>query len=213
MANEKDNLQARMVSWVSGRAKSGASGTALVLESIERIGLNGDSTILARGAAINEASTAHNIRRIMAAFDLSIKKDKKQPSGLLVVKPDGWKLENYGSAMDRLRKAVDEKLSIAGSKIGTAEFFMTDKEREAADRRAAEKAAEAEAEKAAEATPDTTPEVEPVEEISEDAAIEEIEQLFAQISTEAMQPLLNRLAAVMQAAMAAEIDATIAAAA
>lgn len=217
---KNDNLKSRVSAWVSGRNTSGVNGTALLLESFQYIAEHGDKTVLARMAAIQEQSTAKNIKRIMGAFGLKPVADKKQPSGIRVdmLTPEGhpkgqplpkWSLADHAPALARLQKAVDDKLSIAGKKIASAEFFMTDKERASAAKRDAE-AAEAEAEAAPEPEAEAEAAPAPVESISEDDAIAEIEQLFMQISTDAMQPLLNRLAAVYQAAMEAEIDATIA---
>lgn len=211
MAKANDNLQSRVVAWLKGRNTSGVNGTALLLEAFQYIEGHGDKTILARIASIQEQSTAKNVKRVMEAFGFKPVADKKQPSGIRVDrinKDEGkWSLADHAPALAKLQRAVDEGLSIAGKKIASAEYFMTDKERDAAARREAEKEAEAEAtpEPEADATPE--PEAAPVEAITEDDAIAEIESLFVQLSTDAMQPLLNRLAEVYQAAMAAQIDA------
>lgn len=208
MAKANDNLQSRVVAWIKGRNTSGVNGTALLLEAFQYIEGHGDKTILARIASIPEQSTAKNVKRVMEAFGFKPVADKKQPSGIRVDrinKDEGkWSLADHAPALAKLQRAVDEGLSIAGKKIASAEYFMTDKERDAAAKREAEKEAEESVQE--QSVPESEPEAAPVEAITEDDAIAEIESLFVQLSTDAMQPLLNRLAEVYQAAMAAQID-------
>lgn len=159
---KNDNLKSRIATWVSGRNTSGVNGTALLLEAVHYVVDHGDKTLLARMAAINEKSTARNIKDILAAFGFKAVSDKKQPSGIRIdaIRPDGgpadwkWSLDNHKLSLRKLEQARDEKLSIAGKRIVSAEFFMTDKAREAAAKREAEEAqAQKEAEEMDQAEP------------------------------------------------------------
>ena len=154
MSKQNDTLTRRVGVWIRGRSTSGAHGLVLLKEALHYIEDHGDRTVLARMCSIPEKSTAENIRRVLEAFGLEAKRDKKQPSGWSV-KPvaDGWKLANFAGAMLRLESAINLKLSIAGRRIASSEFFQTEREREAAAKaaeKAAEKAAAKEAEAAAE---------------------------------------------------------------